>query len=175
MIFIALGANLPTAAHGPPDAGLRAVLAALPARGIAVASVSRFYRSAPVPASDQPWYVNAVAAIETEMAPQALLRVLLDIEAEFGRVRRGRNEPRVLDLDLLDYDGRVGRWPVSDGLPALDLPHPRLAERAFVLLPLAELAPGWRHPASGARLDALIAALPPGQHAEILPEPAGEA
>ena len=175
MIFVALGANLPTEVHGPPEAGLRAALAAMPDRAITVAGVSRFYRSAPVPASDQPWYVNAVARIETGLPPQQLLRALFDIEAGFGRVRRDRNDARVLDLDLLDYDGHVGHWPAADGLPALTLPHPRLAERAFVLLPLAELTPGWRHPASGESLEALIAALPAGQHAEILPDSAGDA
>ncbi|MGD9537897.1 MAG: 2-amino-4-hydroxy-6-hydroxymethyldihydropteridine diphosphokinase [Alphaproteobacteria bacterium] len=175
MIFVALGANLPSAAHGPPAAGLRAALAAMPAHGIVVSRVSRFYRSAPVPASDQPWYVNAVAEVESGLPPQALLRALLDIEAAFGRVRLGRNDARVLDLDLLDYHGKVGHWPASGGLPALDLPHPRLVERAFVLLPLADLAPAWRHPASGEGLEALIAALPPSQAIEPCPGPAGEA
>jgi 2-amino-4-hydroxy-6-hydroxymethyldihydropteridine diphosphokinase len=175
MIFVALGANLPTQAHGPPAAGLKAALAAMPAHGIRVVRVSRFYRSAPVPVSDQPWYVNAVAEVASDLSPAALLRALLDIEAAFGRVRGERNDARVLDLDLLDHSGRVGTWPATADLPALTLPHPRLAERAFVLLPLAELAPDWRHPVSGASIAELVAALPGGQRAEILAESAAKA
>ena len=116
----------------------------LQASGVGVQARSRWYRSAPVPPSDQPWFVNAVASLETGLSPAELLAKLHEIEAAFGRTRLGRNEARVLDLDLLAYHGRVsapGESPV--------LPHPRLAERAFVVLPLAELAPGWQHPVSG--------------------------
>lgn len=175
MILIALGANLATRAFGPPEAGLRAALAAMPGDGLAVVRRSRFYRSAPVPPSAQPWYVNAVAEVATTLGPRELLRVLLAIEARFGRIRGERNDARALDLDLIDYDGRVGHWPASNDLPGLVLPHPRAAERAFVLMPLAELAPGWRHPATGAGVGALIAALPPGQVVEAIEEMPGEA
>jgi len=82
------------------------------------------------------------------------------VERRFGRVRRDRNEPRVLDLDLLDYDGLVQRSG------AAVLPHPRLHERAFVLLPLRDVAPQWRHPVLGRTVDELVAALPPGQQVE---------
>jgi 2-amino-4-hydroxy-6-hydroxymethyldihydropteridine diphosphokinase len=166
MILIGLGANLPTAEHGPPACGLAAALAALPDYGIAVRRVSGFYRSAPVPPSGQPWYLNAVAAVETRLPPRALLAALLALETAFGRVGSVRDAARVLDLDLLDYNGRRGDWPAEGGLPALALPHPRLAGRAFVLLPLAEVAPSWRHPVSGLGVEALIAALPPGQCVE---------
>lgn len=175
MILIALGANLSTEAYGPPEAGLRAALAAMPGHGITVARCSRFYRSAPVPPSGQPWYVNAVAEVETALGPRELLGALLAIEARLGRVRRNRDDARVIDLDLIDYDGRHGHWPAGDGLPALDLPHPRLSERAFVLLPLAELVADWRHPETGAGLATLIAALPAGQAIEVLQETAWEA
>lgn len=160
MILIGLGANLPSAA-GPPAATLAAALAALEAAGVAVERRSPCYRTAPLPASDQPWFVNAVASVATGLSPEALLALLHRIEAEFGRRRQALNEPRVLDLDLLDYQGLVrARAPV--------LPHPRLHERGFVLLPLADIAPFWRHPASGAGLAELIAALPPGQGLERL-------
>jgi 2-amino-4-hydroxy-6-hydroxymethyldihydropteridine diphosphokinase len=119
-----------------------------------VAARSRLYESPPWPLpSEQPWYVNAVARIETALDPEALLAHLHAIEREFGRVRGNRNEARTLDLDLLDYDGRRrARDPA--------LPHPRLADRAFVLFPLRDVAPDWRHPADGRTLADLANALP---------------
>jgi len=126
--------------------------------GVAVVARSRWYRSAPVPASPQPWFVNGVAAVATGLGPVPLLALMHRIEARFGRVRAAANAARTLDLDLLDYDGMVrgaGEAPI--------LPHPRLHERAFVLLPLAELAPDWRHPVTGAAIAGLIAALPADQ------------
>lgn len=166
MILIGLGANLPSAL-GPPEATLAAALAALEAAGIRILARSRWYRSAPVPASDQPWFVNAVASLATALDPAALLQLLHHIEASFGRERRRRNEARPLDLDLLDYDGLV-----QDGEGGPILPHPRLHQRAFVLLPLAEIAPAWRHPRLGLTVAALIAALPPDQSAEPFPHDA---
>lgn len=163
MILIGLGANLPSAPHGAPQATLEAALAALAAAGVAIERRSPWYRTAPVPAGDQPWYVNGVAAVATRLGPAELLALLHRIEDRFGRKRRMRNEPRVLDLDLLDYDGQVQ----STG-PGPVLPHPRMHERAFVLLPLRELAPRWRHPVSGEPVAALIDRLPPEQQAERL-------
>jgi 2-amino-4-hydroxy-6-hydroxymethyldihydropteridine diphosphokinase len=116
-----------------------------------------------VPPSDQPWFVNAVASLETGLSPAELLAKLHEIEAAFGRTRLGRNEARVLDLDLLTYHGRVsapGESPV--------LPHPRLAERAFVVLPLAELAPGWQHPVSGLSASQLASRLSSAETVEPL-------
>ena len=154
MILIGLGANLPSPEHGPPQATLAAALAALAAEGVTTLRRSPWYESAPVPPSGQPWYVNAVAEVETALSPLALLAALLEVEAGFGRVRGARNAARTVDLDLLDYRGLVTG---PDEPPAL--PHPRLHERAFVLLPLCDLAPGWRHPASGRTVEALIRAL----------------
>jgi len=94
----------------------------------------------------------------------ALLDALLALEARFGRRRGARNAARTLDLDLLDYDG------LRLATPRLLLPHPRLAARRFVLAPLAEIAPGWRHPSLGRRADALLARLPPGQGVRALGE-----
>ena len=157
-ILIGLGANLPSPRHGPPVASLEAALAALTARGIRIVARSRWWESAPVPASDQPWYVNGVVKVETALAPEALLACLHEVEAEFGRVRSVANAPRVLDLDLLAYGDLKRPGPK----PPL-LPHPRLAERAFVLYPMAEIAPGWRHPGTGRTLPEMIAGLPAGQ------------
>lgn len=132
--YVALGANL-----GDPVATVRAASAAL-ARiaGARLLAVSSLYRTAPVGLRDQPDFINAVAAMDvdaTVLPAPTFLAALFAIEAEFGRVRSVRNAPRTLDLDLLLY-GDACR---DD--PALTLPHPRLAERAFVLAPLAEIAP----------------------------------
>lgn len=142
MIYIALGANMPSA-KGPPETTLRLALEAMPQRGIRVGAVSPFYRSAAWPKGDQPDFVNAVAVVQTRLGPADLLHALLLIEKSFGRVRKTKWEPRVLDLDLLDYGGLV-----SDAVH-LSLPHLLLHERAFVLRPLADVAPGWRHPDTG--------------------------
>lgn len=156
VILIAVGSNLPVPGFGTPAQICAKALARLDSMGIRSAATSLFYETAPVPVSDQPWFVNAVAAVETDLDAASLLAVLHQVEQEFGRVRRERNEARVLDLDLIDYKGMV-----SAGSPLL--PHPRMAERAFVLLPLRDVAPGWRHPVSGRTVDDLIAALPPDQ------------
>jgi 2-amino-4-hydroxy-6-hydroxymethyldihydropteridine diphosphokinase len=163
MILVALGANLPSPKHGPPRQTLSAALDALAAEGVTVARRSRWYETAPVPVSDQPWYVNAVAAIETAITPVELLALLHRVEERFGRIRGERNAPRIVDLDLLAYGEEV-----SDGANGLVLPHPRLHERGFVLLPLRDVAPHWRHPRLGRTVDEMIAALPRDQVARPL-------
>lgn len=141
MILIALGANLPSVA-GPPAETLRAALAAFQANGIKPVKVSEFHETKAWPDPSDPLFVNAVAQVETSLDPQALLARLHEIERQFGRERPARNAPRTLDLDIIDYDGRVEAGPPI-------LPHPRMPDRAFVLTPLAEIAPEWRHPVLG--------------------------
>ena len=161
MILIALGANLPSAAGGPQET-LEAALYRLEENGVHVAACSHWYRTAPVPVSDQPWFVNGVVRVETALDPFALLMLLRRIEREFGRQRSVPNAARTLDLDIIDYDDRV------ENTPDLTLPHPRMQDRAFVLLPLAEIAPRWRHPTLGKTVESLISALPPEQKAQPL-------
>jgi len=137
--YVALGANL-----GDPKATVLAAFAALANLPESrVARCSSLYRTAPVGILSQPDFVNAVVLLETTLAPETLLDALLDIEARFGRIRRERNGPRTLDLDLLLYDD------IELDLPRLTLPHPRLHLRAFVLLPLAEVAPELAIPRRG--------------------------
>ena len=158
MILIGVGANLDHPVYGDPRSTCEAALSYLARSALLVKRCSSWYRSAPVPASDQPWYVNAVAELVTELPPADLLRRLHEVESRFGRVRARRNEARMIDLDLLAYHDRVTE---SGATP--EVPHPRLAERAFVVVPLAELAPDWRHPVSGRTIEALCAALPADQ------------
>jgi 2-amino-4-hydroxy-6-hydroxymethyldihydropteridine diphosphokinase len=156
LILIGLGANLPSS-YGEPPETLRAALDRLDAAGVKTVRRSRFWHSAPVPVSDDPWYVNAVAAVETDLPSDALLALLHEVEAEFGRVRSVVNAPRLIDLDLLAY----GREIRGEGRPIL--PHPRLHQRAFVLRPLSDIAPDWVHPVSGRTLTEMIEELPQDQ------------
>jgi 2-amino-4-hydroxy-6-hydroxymethyldihydropteridine diphosphokinase len=153
VILIGLGANLPSPAGKPADT-LNAALAALAVRSITVERQSGFYRSSAWPDPLDPPFINAVAAVHTDLSPRNLLAALHGLESSFGRKRGEPNAPRTLDLDLLDYDGRIEQGPPL-------LPHPRMEDRAFVLLPLRDVAPDWRHPVSGRTISELIADLPP--------------
>ena len=152
MILVALGANLKSAA-GLPEETLAAALGAMFAQRIRVLKVSPLYRTPAWPDPSDPPFTNAVALVQTPLGPAGLLAALHTIEAAFGRERTHPNAPRTLDLDLIDYDGRV-----EEGPPVL--PHPRIAERAFVLRPLADIAPHWTHPVTQQTVAALLAALP---------------
>ena len=138
--YIALGANIPSPA-GMPRQTLDAALLRLAELGRLTAQ-SSYYETAPVGYSDQPTFLNAAAALETDLAPEDLLHHLLEIEHSFGRDRTHGipNGPRTLDLDLILYGDRILNTK------NLQLPHPRMAERSFVLLPLAEIAPDRIHP-----------------------------
>lgn len=151
MILLGLGANLPSQA-GPPAATLRVALAELSLEGIVPVAVSRFFLTTAWPNPCDPPFVNAVARIETDHSPGVLLNRLLAVETRFGRVRDSANAPRPLDLDLLDYNGLVMSGPPR-------LPHSRMEHRGFVLVPLAEVAPSWRHPVSGRTAADLMADL----------------
>ncbi len=169
MIFVGLGSNLPGPKLGTPQEVCEAALAAFPDHGLTVLRRARWYASAPVPPSDQPWFVNGIVEVGSaeagaELTAEELLERLHAIEASLGRMRSGqRNEARVLDLDIIDFHGFVHPAPARP-----ELPHPRMADRAFVLLPLAELAPGWRHPVTGQAIGALIEALPGDVQCEVI-------
>ena len=163
-IYIGLGANLPHPTYGAPVDTLKAALADLGTCGIEIRGLSPWYRSAPVPVSGQPWYVNAVARIATKLPADRLLEVLHEVEEAFGRVRSEPNAARRIDLDLLDFRGEIA----PGGPGKATLPHPRMTGRAFVLRPLADLAPAWRHPVTSTPIAALVAALPADQIIEKL-------
>lgn len=117
--------------------------------GIALKARSSWYRTKAV-GPPQPDFINGCAVLTVTLTPQALLQTLLDIEASFGRIRRERWGPRTLDLDLLLFDDQILNTP------NLQLPHPYMGERAFVLVPLAEIAPNWRDPRSGKSIAELV-------------------
>ena len=160
--FIGIGANLPGPGCATPRATCEAAIKALVQAGLKVESQSSWYRSAPVPASSQPWYINGVISIEISIEATALITVLQDVENKFGRTRTTRNAARSLDLDLIAYANLVSGWK-KEASDKLILPHPRMSERGFVLLPLQEIAPNWCHPVFKTSLEELISRLDPGQ------------
>ncbi len=153
--YLSLGSNV-----GDRAANLRAALAALEAAGRLLA-VSALYETQPVDIPHdvvgQPWFLNCVAAIETEMGPRELLTLALRVEAEMGRLRMKEKGPRNIDIDVVLFGDRV----VDE--PGLRIPHPAMHRRRFVLEPLAEIAPGVRHPVLGKTAQQLLAELPAGQ------------
>ena len=156
--YIALGANL-----GDRLATLRLVVERLNELG-SVEAASSVYETEPVGFADQPSYLNAVVRLRTVLEPAALMAALLEIEAEFGRVRTFANAPRPLDLDLLLYD------ELTLESTTVTVPHPRLHERAFVLAPMAELAPDLVVPRVGQSVAALLADLDDSQGVQRLDE-----
>jgi 2-amino-4-hydroxy-6-hydroxymethyldihydropteridine diphosphokinase len=148
--YLGFGANLPSPA-GSPEATMAAAVVRLGSID-RVVSCSSLYSTTPVGFADQPHFFNAVVALEAKLSPRELLEALLDIEREFGRDRSAgiANGPRTLDLDILLYGDFVL------GQHGLAVPHPRLAERAFVLVPLNEIAPHVREPRSGATMQQLV-------------------
>ncbi len=147
--YIAFGANLSFEGKTPADIIFKAVNS-LNERKIRVLSLSRLWHSPAWPDPKEPSYVNAVAVISTAIPPFMLLQTLRHVEQKFGRKRTIRNAPRTLDIDLLSYaDVRLQTR-------RLTLPHPRIAERAFVLLPLLDVAHDWRMPGTGQTIDCMI-------------------
>lgn len=159
-IYLALGANIPGPA-GPPESTLAAAAERLAALG-QIAACSSLYSTAPVGLVDQPRFLNAVLALESNLSPRELLDHLLRIEREFGRDRSASipNGPRSLDLDILIYGNEIIHEP------DLEIPHPRLADRAFVLIPLTEIASNWLVPGTGSTVQQLLQRLRTGHPSE---------
>ncbi len=154
MIIIGIGANLPGPNGSTPretcDAATTEIKNLPHLRFIAA---SPWYRTAPIPASDQPDYCNGVIRMDGEISPLDLLETLQAIETRFNRTRAEPNAPRTLDLDIIDLNN------IIRAIPPVTLPHPRAHRRAFVLRPLVDVAPGWRHPTLRRSVTALLADL----------------
>ncbi|PTE15401.1 2-amino-4-hydroxy-6-hydroxymethyldihydropteridine diphosphokinase [Fuscovulum blasticum DSM 2131] len=186
--LIAFGANLPLGGQSPA-ATLLLAAERLRAPGMTLVAMSRLYRTPCFPAGAGPDYVNAAAVLRVagDVTPEAVLAHLHSVEAEFGRQREVRWGMRTLDIDLLAMGGLVlpdaataDRWrslppeeQVGRAPDRLILPHPRLQDRAFVLVPLAEVAPDWVHPRSGQSVAAMLAALPQADRDAVVPLEAG--
>ncbi|MEM9551173.1 MAG: 2-amino-4-hydroxy-6-hydroxymethyldihydropteridine diphosphokinase [Pseudomonadota bacterium] len=180
--LIALGANL-TSPVGTPILTLRKAMKSLHYNAGVIRSVSRFFRTPCFPAGAGPDYVNATIGIETELTPDALLAALHGVESAFGRARKERWGQRSLDLDLLALGDSVlpdrqthAEWrelapemQIKAVPDRLVLPHPRLQDRAFVLVPLADIAPDWTHPVTGETVRVMLDRLPPADIDAIMP------
>jgi 2-amino-4-hydroxy-6-hydroxymethyldihydropteridine diphosphokinase len=164
-VVVALGSNLP-GGYASSEALLEAALAELPAAGLDLLARSGWWRSAAWPDPAGPEYCNGVAIVAASAGPEATLAALLRVESAFNRRRDQRNAPRTLDLDLIAFGRRALETP------ALTLPHPRAHERLFVMGPLAEIAPGWRHPALGRTAVDLARAASVGRDARPVSPPA---
>ncbi len=163
-VYLSLGSNL-----GDRDKNLRDAIAALGSAGVPVVRVSSTYETEPVDYLDQPWFLNCAVEAETELAALDLLRVLRGIETQMGSKKLVAKGPRLIDIDILLYGSEV------IDTPELQIPHPRMHLRRFVLQPLAEIAPNVQHPVSHLRIADLLtrsadksavrvaAGLPPGQ------------
>ena len=138
-VYIGIGSNIVPEGYRDIHTALLDATTQL-SNSVDVVAASPWYVTAPIPASDQPDFLNAVLQIQTDMTAHELLEYLQIIEANFGRVRTVKNAARKLDLDILAY----GLFVIDD--EKLSVPHPRLSERAFVLLPWCDIAPDWRHP-----------------------------
>ena len=168
-VLLGLGANI-SGTWGRPPQTLARALAELARLGLKPLARSRLRRSRPVGGGRQPDFLNAVVMIEARLPPAALLRRLKQLERAAGRRPGRRWGPRPLDLDILDYAGRRLAWPGGRG-SRLTLPHPEMHRRAFVLRPLADIAPHWRHPVLGATAQALLRRLGPKGGANLPPNP----
>ncbi|MEO0937897.1 MAG: 2-amino-4-hydroxy-6-hydroxymethyldihydropteridine diphosphokinase [Pseudomonadota bacterium] len=179
-ILIAVGSNQPSGVGGARET-VAAALDLLVCEGAKIAARSRDYRTSAYPPGSGPDFVNAAAVLRWALAPDAILVRLHRVEAALGRQRQVRWGPRTVDLDLIAVGGAVlpddaghAFWralpperQAQDAPETLVLPHPRIQDRAFVLVPLADVAPGWVHPSLGLTVTEMLAALDPGDVADV--------
>lgn len=149
--YLGLGSNLDNPAAQLDEACRRLRLI----QGVEIIRISSYYETPPVGVLDQPWFINAAVGVRTSLSPEDLLSALLQVENDMGRIRKERWGPRLVDLDLLLYNNNV------INTPRLQVPHPEMASRGFVLLPLAEIAPQAYHPVLQKTMAHLLAELAP--------------
>jgi 2-amino-4-hydroxy-6-hydroxymethyldihydropteridine diphosphokinase len=149
VIYLSLGSNV-----GAPEANLNTAIEALPAAGVVVRRVSSFYVTEPVDYLEQAWFLNSVVKADTELPALSLLRAVRGIESKMGSTKSIAKGPRLIDIDILLY----GQQKIDT--PELQVPHPRMTQRKFVLVPLTEIAPGLRHPAWCGTVEQLLAETP---------------
>ena len=150
MIYIGIGSNLNGKKNETPLQNCNKALVELK-KEVNICNISSWYKSEPIPVSNQPWYVNGVVEISTNKSSIDLLEFILNIEEFFGRMRKKKNEARILDLDIIDYKKKILYKKNK-----LIIPHPRMHQRSFVLQPLFELNPRWIHPITKKGIKELI-------------------
>ncbi|MEM7472358.1 MAG: 2-amino-4-hydroxy-6-hydroxymethyldihydropteridine diphosphokinase [Pseudomonadota bacterium] len=184
LAYIGLGANV-TSSHGPPLLTIKEAILRLAGDSLTTRKVSNFYQTPAFPPGSGPDFVNAALVVSTNMEPRALLTHLHEVEAGLGRERKVRWAARAIDIDLIAYEDLVlpdhDTFSTWQNLPleaqkarapdGLVLPHPRLQDRGFVLGPLCDIAPDWRHPVLGQTAQALFDALPEAERAALKPIP----
>ena len=153
MIYIGIGSNLNGKNNETPLQNCKKALEELK-KEVNICKISSWYKSEPIPVSSQPWYINGVVEISTNKSSIDLLEFILNIEEFFGRMRKKKNEARILDLDIIDYKKKILYKKNK-----LIIPHPRMHQRSFVLQPLQELNPKWIHPIKKKGLKELISNL----------------
>ena len=170
-VLLALGANV-AGRWGSPRDSLERARSELQSHEVLITGVSNYYTTEPVSDAPQPRYLNAVVSAQTHLAPGTLLRVLKHLERRAGRLTTRTWSQRPLDIDILDYGGRRMGWPVRRRERGrLILPHPEMHARAFVLVPLRDVAPHWRHPVLGLQVNQLLAQLAPATRAGVRRNP----
>lgn len=158
--ILTLGSNV-AGSWGSPDCSLRRAVERLSEAGLTVAAVSSLYKTPPLGRIRQPWFLNAALVVQTDQLPRQLVNLAKQTEHEAGRRRGAVWGPRPLDIDLIDYRGwRIGQESPAGRRPPLVLPHPEAARRGFVLVPIEEIAPHWRHPVLGLTASELLARTP---------------
>ena len=141
MILVAIGSNLNSKSFGSPEQNCNAAIEIL-RKYFEVTQSSSFYKTEPIPKSEQPWFVNCIVNIKSKISPSRILDTLLEIELQFGRKRNRKNEARVIDLDLIAYNSLIVKSL------KLTLPHPRMHLRKFVIQPICDINKNWIHPIS---------------------------
>lgn len=178
MIIISLGSNV-AGRWGDPATTIRRALNELNRSNITILRYSALYCTSPYGVTDQPLFLNAAAVVRTGLPPLVLLSMLKELENQAGRIHTRRWGPRALDVDIIDYNGRIMTWspprcqPINlrrgkHGAYPLILPHPQMQSRHFVLRPMQDIAPFWHHPVSGRSIKQLIARLRLRQAGQIL-------
>jgi 2-amino-4-hydroxy-6-hydroxymethyldihydropteridine diphosphokinase len=182
MILVAIGGNVSSLSGSPEETIVHSIVDIYQRIGSPIGT-SSLYRTPAFPPGSGPDFVNAAVALQSNMSPEEILAILHDIEARYGRERQVRWGARTLDLDLIAVGTRVlpdravfDRWLALDAArqtvetpPQLILPHPRMQDRAFVLVPLADVAADWRHPVLGKTIGEMLADLPSAARAEVVP------
>ena len=165
MIIIGIGSNL-SSSFGDKFKNIQLAISFLQNNGIKIIKKSSFYETPSYPDINNPKFINIVVSIETEFNPKELMSVLISIEEKLERKRHKKNEPRTCDLDIIDYKGIIKNFNSSNIY--LTLPHKELTSRNFVLFPLKEIYPSWKHPKTNENIDDLIYNLSKDQKMSIL-------